>query len=150
MGHHFNDKGQFQSDRHPTLAPDKIVVSFHHVEAWPALAALAEGYQKVDPELAADIRWRLRTLQAEAEGFSIFRMDGEELDQPIPEDGQVVEARLLTGETVRARFYSNGMAAPEFGLCRIDESGLGRGEILHLAVGWTPEGKGHGGRGHGR
>ena len=63
MGHHIDRHGQFQSDLHPGLRPDKIVVSFRHPEAWPALAALAESYQHRDPELAADIRERLRTCR---------------------------------------------------------------------------------------
>lgn len=63
MGHHIDKNGQFQSDLHPGLPPDKIVVSFKHPETWAALAALAEGYQHRDPELADDIRERLRTCR---------------------------------------------------------------------------------------
>ena len=62
MGHHINAAGEFQSDKYPELKPDKIVVSFKHPEAWPALEALADGYEYKDPELAADIRQRLRAI----------------------------------------------------------------------------------------
>ena len=63
MGHHIDKDGRFQSDLHPDLPPDKIVVSFKHTAAWPALAVLAEGYQTLDPELAEDIRTRLQSLK---------------------------------------------------------------------------------------
>jgi hypothetical protein len=63
MGHHIDKAGRFQSDRHPDLEPDKIVVSFRHPSAWPALAALAESYQHLDPELSDDIRERLKTCR---------------------------------------------------------------------------------------
>lgn len=64
MGHHIDSQGRFKSDRHPHLEPDKIVVSFKHEAARPALAALAEAYDATDPELADDIRLRLRTIDA--------------------------------------------------------------------------------------
>ncbi len=63
MGHHIDKSGRFQSDLHPDLPPDKIIVSFKHKEAWPALAALAEGYQAIDRELSDDIRQRLASIQ---------------------------------------------------------------------------------------
>ncbi len=62
MGHHIDSEGRFQSDRHPDLAPDKIVVSFKRRQSWPALRALALSSQKNDPELAEDILTRLRSL----------------------------------------------------------------------------------------
>ena len=63
MGHHIDSNGQFQSDLHPDLPPDKIIVSFKHRRAWPALVALAEGYKHIDPEFSADIRTRLKSLK---------------------------------------------------------------------------------------
>ncbi len=62
MGHHIDKQGRFQSDKYPDLAPDKIVVSFKHPQARNALLALATGYAESDPELAEDIRTRLRSL----------------------------------------------------------------------------------------
>jgi hypothetical protein len=62
MVHHINKEGQFQSDLHP-VPPDKVLVSFKHKEAWPALAALAEAYEEIDPEFSEDIRTRLRTIR---------------------------------------------------------------------------------------
>jgi len=63
MGHHINKEGQFQSDRFPGLSPDKIVVSFKSRYAHPALAALAESYETLDPDLSEDIRERLQTIK---------------------------------------------------------------------------------------
>ena len=62
MGHHIDDQGRFQSDRHPNLAPDKIVLSFKDMRARGALMALAEAYHDADPELAEDIVTRLGSL----------------------------------------------------------------------------------------
>ena len=62
MGHHIDDQGRFQSDRHPDLAPDKIVVSFKDPLARNALIALAAAYMDTDRELADDICDRLASL----------------------------------------------------------------------------------------
>ena len=37
MGNHINEKGEFQSDLHPELPPDKIILSFQDPRAWSAL-----------------------------------------------------------------------------------------------------------------
>ena len=63
---HINDKDEFQSDRHPNLKPDKIVLSFNDPCAWSALAALAEAYRVFDPQLSRDIYARLLTMRAGA------------------------------------------------------------------------------------
>lgn len=64
MSNHIGKQGRFQSDKHPDLPPDRIRLSFKQRRSHPALAALAESYEYVDPELAADIRTRLRTVDA--------------------------------------------------------------------------------------
>ncbi len=62
MGHHIDADGRFQSDKHPELPPDKIVVSFTDGQAHAALATLADSYASTDPGLAEDIKQRLATL----------------------------------------------------------------------------------------
>ncbi len=62
MGHHIDSEGRFQSDRHPDLAPDKIVLSFKDPVARRALWALALDYQATDPDLAEDIQERLQSI----------------------------------------------------------------------------------------
>lgn len=62
MGHHIDSEGRFQSDKHPDLAPDKIIVSFKDYRAHAALAMLSLSYLETDPELATDIRTRLEAL----------------------------------------------------------------------------------------
>jgi len=64
LGHHINPAGQFQSDLHPTLVPDKIILSFKDPAAQPALKILALNYKRSDPELSDDIRERLRTIRS--------------------------------------------------------------------------------------
>ena len=64
MGHHIDSEGRFQSDRHPDLAPDKIVVSFKDEKARHALMTLAAAYMAADPELAEDIMIRLRSIRS--------------------------------------------------------------------------------------
>lgn len=63
MGNHINAAGQFQSDKYPDLAPDKLVLSFKDPAARDALAvyALATG----DSELSADIFLRIQTIKHE-------------------------------------------------------------------------------------
>ena len=41
MGHHIDAAGCFQSDKHPELPPDKVLISFEDPFARAALAALA-------------------------------------------------------------------------------------------------------------
>ena len=53
MGHHINDNGDFQSDKYPELAPNKIILSFKDKHARTALNIYAELTE--DAELAEDI-----------------------------------------------------------------------------------------------
>ena len=64
MGHHINSKGQFQSDLHPDLPPDKIIMSFKDPEARRALRFFA-GIT-LDRELGADIRKRTWSIEKES------------------------------------------------------------------------------------
>lgn len=61
MGHHINDKGQFQSDKYPDLSPDKIVLSFKDQAAKKALYTFWQ--ETKDIELAKDIKKRLDDLE---------------------------------------------------------------------------------------
>ena len=63
MGEHINAKGQFQSDKYPDLAPDKIILSFKDAAARLALKRFADMTQ--DRELAEDIKTRLKSIQKE-------------------------------------------------------------------------------------
>ena len=62
MARHIDDQGQFRSDRHPDLGPDKIALSFKDIRARRALTALAEDYTSHDPDFASDIFRRLLTI----------------------------------------------------------------------------------------
>lgn len=62
MGHHINEKGEFQSDKHPELPPDRIRINFQNPRSHRALWYLASDYQSEDSELAEDIRTRLKAL----------------------------------------------------------------------------------------
>lgn len=53
MGHHMNNKGQFQSDKYPDLPPDKMILSFRDPYAKEALRRYAEFTD--DKMLAEDI-----------------------------------------------------------------------------------------------
>lgn len=63
MGHHIDSEGRFQSDRHPELAPDKVVLSFQDERAHRALAALAEDYMGTDKEFGLDVMVRLMDIR---------------------------------------------------------------------------------------
>ncbi len=68
MGHHLDDKGRFQSDKHPDLPPDRIRLNFLRPESQRALRVLAIDYRGIDPELCDDIEARLDALGAPAAG----------------------------------------------------------------------------------
>jgi len=61
MGHHINDKGQFQSDKYPDLPPNKIVLSFKDKAAVVALHVYVRN--TTDRELADDIFRALMNLR---------------------------------------------------------------------------------------
>ncbi len=61
MGHHIDAAGRFQSDKHPELPVDKVVISFKDPLARTALSALAVAYNNADHEFASD-RERLTTI----------------------------------------------------------------------------------------
>lgn len=63
MGHHIDDEGRFQSDRHPDIGPDKIVLSFKDPEALRALEVFAAICK--DTELAEDVGERIRSIRRE-------------------------------------------------------------------------------------
>ena len=63
MSHHINDKGQFQSDKYPDLAPNKIVLSFKDPAARIALHAYVAHTE--DQGLADDIFIALMNLAKE-------------------------------------------------------------------------------------
>ena len=58
MGNHINKDGQFQSDKHPDLPPDKIILSFKDPVARVALGIYALAL-KTDIDLKNDILWRI-------------------------------------------------------------------------------------------
>ncbi len=62
MGHHIDDDGRFQSDKHPELPPDRIRLSFEREASQRALWVLSEDYASIDPGLAEDIQSRLLSL----------------------------------------------------------------------------------------
>lgn len=64
MGHHLTADGQFQSDRHPDLPPNKIVLSFKDPHAHLGLWTVAIEYQQDDPELSGDMMTALDALGA--------------------------------------------------------------------------------------
>jgi hypothetical protein len=62
MGHHIDDQGRFQSDRHPDLPPDRIRLNLANPRSVGALRQLAKDYAAHDPELASDLNARLTAL----------------------------------------------------------------------------------------
>ena len=68
MGHHLNERGEFQSDKHPDLPPDRIRLNLRNPRSVRALRVLAQDHQDHDPELAADLRARLGHLHGVGEG----------------------------------------------------------------------------------
>jgi len=65
MSHHINKQGQFQSDKYPELAPDKIMLSFKDKAAQIALIMFADNTS--DIELAEDILTRIKSIKTETD-----------------------------------------------------------------------------------
>jgi len=61
MGHHINNKGQFQSDKYPELPPNKIILSFNDPAAREAL--LHYSRLTSDRELGKDILEVIKNIQ---------------------------------------------------------------------------------------
>lgn len=67
MGHqHIDELGRFQSDKHPELSPDTVLLSFKDPLARAALSALAVAYNNEDHDFAHDIRRRLASIEDES------------------------------------------------------------------------------------
>jgi len=75
MGHHINDKGEFQSDKYPDLAPDKMVISFKDPIGRQALQLYAQLCHDVDNELSGDIFKRLITIDKDKPRYGQITTD---------------------------------------------------------------------------
>lgn len=82
MGHHINDKGEFQSDRHPELPPDHILISARHPEAGPALYALAMAIKESEPDRAVRILEALESPEDAPEGYKFTARFREPAHRP--------------------------------------------------------------------
>lgn len=67
MGHHFDDQGRFQSDKHPDMPPDRLRVSIANPRSARALLQLAKDYREHDPEFSDDLRRRVVELHGDPE-----------------------------------------------------------------------------------
>lgn len=62
MGHHIDEQGRFQSDKHPDLPPDRVRVSLENPRSVRALRQLARDYWSHDREFSEDLDRRLTEL----------------------------------------------------------------------------------------
>ena len=62
MGHHFNEKREFQSDKHPKNKPDRITINMKKPASQRAAYVLAEDYREIDSGFSEDIFERLEVL----------------------------------------------------------------------------------------
>lgn len=65
MGHHIDEQGRFQSDKHPTLKPDKVVIDLTDPAAWAGLMVIAQSYMGKDREFARDLAYRINVIRDE-------------------------------------------------------------------------------------
>lgn len=66
MGHHIDEEGRFKSDKHPELAPDKVIIDLTDPKVWEGMLIVARSYQDHDEEFADDLELRLLGLGAAA------------------------------------------------------------------------------------
>ncbi|HEU01415.1 hypothetical protein LCGC14_0273180 [marine sediment metagenome] len=78
MGHHIDSQGRFQSDKHPSLPPDRLRVNITNPLSWDGLLQLADSYQTKDPEFADDLRNRVRSLDP---GLRLGEPLGSQIDR---------------------------------------------------------------------
>ena len=64
MGHHIDEQGRFQSDKHPGLGPDKVVIDLTDPEAWAGLQTIAAAYKAKDSDFADGLQVRVQQLRA--------------------------------------------------------------------------------------
>lgn len=111
MGHHLtpDDPPRFQSDLHPELDPDKIVLSFNDPLAHRALHMLARAYHDKDPGLAEDI---LQVLQGKGFDFmpekpppAPWQAARDKVDEAIARGGHDPEAALQWAQVYRILRY---------------------------------------------
>ena len=86
MGHHIDKEGRFQSDLHPDLAPDKIILSFKDPAARVALSSFAIVTE--DKELADDVDRRLQELSEDSDARQWLRL----IIELIPQAASVLQA----------------------------------------------------------
>jgi len=95
MGHHIDSEGRFQSDKHPDLPPDKIILSFKDPHARVALGAYAKSVRSSnvqgDVELADDISFRIYKIKKQETSCCI-------LGCPNPGDGTFGVMRGLVAD----------------------------------------------------
>ena len=72
MGHHINDAGNFQSDKHPDLPENRIRLNLENPRSVRALMVLSADYEDEDVELASDLRRVLAKLHPTAYAAGTF------------------------------------------------------------------------------
>ena len=111
MGSHFDEDGAFQSDKHPDMPPDRIRLNLANSRSVRALRLLAEDYMDKDPELAADLNFRLdqlhgpMTMQREVDQEVIRKMrDQVTVTEVVP----APHVRDKTGHQQRIEQFMRG------------------------------------------
>lgn len=69
-----NSQGEFQSDKHLDLPPDRIRLNLGNLNSYRALMQLADDYETVDVGLSRDIRKRLQTLHPDQHAWPNLNM----------------------------------------------------------------------------
>ena len=66
MGHHINEDGNFQSDKHADMPPNRLRLNMENPLSLRALMVLSADYEDHDVEFASDIRIALAKLHPSA------------------------------------------------------------------------------------
>lgn len=84
MGHHRDEQGRFQSDKHD-IPPDRVRINIEHPHNWPGLLLIAEAYMDIDVEFASDLRERILEL-AKGKGATIHYLHVPFVAMPVGVD----------------------------------------------------------------
>lgn len=65
MGHHIDDQGRFQSDKHPDTPANRIRMNLENPKSLRALVVCAEDHHDDDPEFSDDLLACLRQIHGD-------------------------------------------------------------------------------------
>lgn len=134
MSSHINDDGNFQSDKHADLPPNRLLLNMENALSLRALMVLSADYEDHDVEFASDIRRVLARLHPKAYTAGTFCRVMDSNGKFYGQPGLIlaVEARQEVDDSMVLRIICH--VATTRGTRKIDAQ-----QLLPGMHGWTVE-----------